>query len=137
MGSSFTIGKGFGRAVPVLAALGALLVPAHAMAQEEVVEVLTQNNANILWTLIAGILVMFMQAGFACVEAGFTRAKSAGNIIMKNFLDFGAGQITFFLFGFALMFGTDFGGFIGTDQFLLGLGPVIGQEVKLSIIQKF
>ena len=48
-----------------------------------------------------------MQAGFACVEAGFTRAKSAGNIMMKNFLDFGAGSIVYFLFGFGIMFGLD------------------------------
>ena len=119
MGSRIARGKSLNRVLLPAAALGALvLTPAIAGAQE--VETLTQDNANILWTLLAGILVMFMQAGFACVEAGFVRAKSAGNIIMKNFLDFGAGQIIFFLFGFALMFGTDAGGFIGTDQFLPG-----------------
>jgi Amt family ammonium transporter len=106
----------------LVAVLG-LVFPMSATAAADI-ELLSQDNANILWTLIAGILVMFMQAGFACVEAGFTRAKSAGNIIMKNFLDFGAGQITFFFFGFALMFGTDLGGFIGTDQFMLsGTNP--------------
>nr|WP_235727698.1 ammonium transporter [Maridesulfovibrio frigidus] len=88
--------------------------PTAAFAGEEY---LTQTHANILWTLIAAILVMFMQAGFACVEAGFTRSKSAGNILMKNFLDFAAGSIIFFLFGFALMFGLDAGGFIGTSGF--------------------
>lgn len=128
MGSLFTFGKGMLRTATLAALPALLLAPELALAQEEAVEYLTQGNANILWTLIAAILVMFMQAGFACVEAGFTRAKSAGNIIMKNFLDFGAGSIIFFLFGFALMFGTDMGGFIGTDQFALNMGPVIGQD---------
>jgi Amt family ammonium transporter len=69
---------------------------------------------------------MFMQAGFACVEAGFVRAKSAGNIIMKNFLDFAAGSIIFFLFGFALMFGLDAGGFIGSSGFMISGDSVTG-----------
>jgi Amt family ammonium transporter len=99
-------------------ALAALLLPVSVHAAEEVAA-LSQDNANILWTLVGAILVMFMQAGFGCVEAGFTRAKSAGNIIMKNFLDFGAGQLVFFLFGFAFMFGTDIGGFIGAKNFFL------------------
>ena len=103
-----------------LAALALVLVltPTLALAQDAP-EMMTQDNANILWTLIAAILVMFMQAGFACVEAGFTRAKSAGNIIMKNFVDFGAGQIIFFLLGFGLMFGLG-SGFIGMSHFALG-----------------
>ena len=105
------------RMVVGLAVMGAALAPMAAHAEE--VEYLTQSNGNILWTLIAAILVMFMQAGFACVECGFTRAKNAGNIMMKNFLDFAAGAIVFFLFGFALMFGTDVGGFIGTSGYML------------------
>ena len=99
----------------LLIVAGLLMIPALGLAQDE--SFLTQGNANILWTLVAGILVMFMQAGFACVECGFTRAKNAGNIIMKNFLDFSAGGVAFFLFGFALMFGADAGGFIGTSGF--------------------
>lgn len=77
---------------------------------------LTQDNANILWTLIAAVLVFFMQAGFAMVESGFTRAKNSVNILMKNLLDFSAGSIIFFLIGFGFMFG-DSGGFIGTSNF--------------------
>ena len=99
-------------------ALVAALAPTVAYAEE--VEYLTQANGNILWTLVAAILVMFMQAGFACVEAGFTRAKSAGNIMMKNFLDFSVGSICFFLFGFAIMFGLDAGGLFGTSGYALG-----------------
>ncbi len=98
--------------------LVAALAPTVAYAEE--VEYLTQANGNILWTLVAAILVMFMQAGFACVEAGFTRAKSAGNIMMKNFLDFSVGSICFFLFGFAIMFGLDAGGLFGTSGYALG-----------------
>ena len=102
--------------LPALA--GILLVAPQSLFAAE--EMLSQANANILWTLLAAILVMFMQAGFAMVEAGFTRAKNAGNILMKNFLDFSAGSVIFFLFGFALMFGTDIGGFIGGSGFGLG-----------------
>ena len=60
-----------------------------------------------LWILIAGVLVFFMQAGFAMVETGFTRAKNSGNILMKNFVDFAIGSISFFFVGFSLIYGTD------------------------------
>ena len=103
-------------ALPAVLACAFLALPDPAHA-EDGIEFLTQANANILWTLVAALLVFFMQAGFACVEAGFTRAKSAGNIIMKNFLDFGAGQVTFLFLGFALMFGTDAFGLFGTSGF--------------------
>lgn len=72
---------------------------------------------NIMWTLLAAILVFFMQAGFAAVEAGFTRAKNTGNIIMKNLMDFTLGTMCFFIIGFALMFGDDIAGFIGSTGF--------------------
>ncbi|MCD4824223.1 MAG: ammonium transporter [Phycisphaerae bacterium] len=65
-----------------------------------------QNNMNVLWTCIAAFLVFFMQAGFAMVETGFTRAKNAVNILMKNMMDFSVGTVAFFLVGFALMFGN-------------------------------
>ena len=65
-----------------------------------------------VWLVVAAILVMFMQAGFALVEAGFTRAKNAGNIIMKNVMDFSVGSITYWAFGFALAYGgSSVGGF--------------------------
>jgi len=72
-----------------------------------------------LWVMIAGILVFFMQAGFAMVEVGFTRAKNAGNILMKNFVDFAIGVISYFFIGYALMYGTDLGGFLGKLDFNL------------------
>ena len=79
-----------------------------------------QNNLNIVWTLIAGILVFTMQAGFAMVEAGFARAKNAANIMMKNLMDFSAGSIGFWLVGSALMFGVSVaGGFVGGSGWMM------------------
>jgi len=73
-----------------------------------------------VWLVVAAILVMFMQAGFALVEAGFTRAKNAGNIIMKNVMDFSVGSITYWAFGFALAYGgSSLGGFIGYGDVFL------------------
>ncbi|MGB8451236.1 MAG: ammonium transporter [Anaerocolumna sp.] len=60
---------------------------------------------NTIWVLVAAALVFFMQAGFAMVETGFTRAKNAGNIIMKNLMDFSLGTPIYWLFGFGIMFG--------------------------------
>ena len=71
-----------------------------------------------VWTLIAAFLVFFMQAGFAMVEAGFTRAKNAGNIIMKNMMDFASGSLVFWAVGFAFMFGSG-NSFIGTTGYFL------------------
>ncbi len=67
-----------------------------------------------LWCLIGVALVFFMQAGFAMVETGFTRAKNAGNIIMKNLMDFAIGAVVFWLFGSGLILGDSVGGFFGT-----------------------
>lgn len=67
-----------------------------------------------IWYLIGAALVFFMQAGFAMVETGFTRAKNAGNIIMKNLMDFCIGTVVFMFLGFGIMLGEDaLGGFIG------------------------
>ena len=73
------------------------------------------SAVNTIWVLVGAALVFFMQAGFAMVETGFTRAKNAGNIIMKNLMDFCIGTPVFWLVGFGLMFGTgnDFIGKIG------------------------
>lgn len=59
-----------------------------------------------VWTLLAGVLVMFMQAGFAMLEAGFTRAKNACNVLMKNLMDFSFGSIAYWVIGFGIMFGA-------------------------------
>lgn len=72
-----------------------------------------------IWVLIGAFLVFSMQPGFAMVETGFTRAKNAANIVMKNVMDMCLGSIVFWIIGFGLMFGTDIGGFIGTPDFFV------------------
>lgn len=74
-------------------------------------------SINTLWVLIAAALVFFMQAGFALVEAGFTRSKSTANILMKNLMDFVIGTIAFWLVGFGIMFGAKNGFWGGIDLF--------------------
>jgi Amt family ammonium transporter len=83
---------------------------------------ITRTDLNTVWILIAGILVMFMQAGFALLEAGFVRAKNSVNVLMKNLLDFSFGAIAFWAVGFGLAYGgatEGIGLFIGSDQFFL------------------
>ena len=70
-----------------------------------------------VWFLIGAALVFWMQAGFAMVEAGFTRAKNSGNILMKNLMDFCIGTIVFILIGFGLLLGEDMMGLIGKPGF--------------------
>ena len=70
-----------------------------------------------VWFLIGAALVFWMQAGFAMVEAGFTRAKNTGNIIMKNLMDFCIGAVVFILIGFGLLMGEDLVGLIGKPGF--------------------
>ncbi|MDR1874703.1 MAG: ammonium transporter [Synergistaceae bacterium] len=77
------------------------------------------SAVDTIWVLLASILVFFMQAGFAMVETGFTRAKNAGNIVMKNLMDFCLGSVVFWALGFGLMFGTDLGGVIGMPDFFV------------------
>ncbi len=116
------IGK---RGLGALWVLGMLALPALAMADEGTVEEVVavvqsdtaQDNLNMVWTLVAATLVFFMQAGFAMVETGFTRAKNAVNILMKNMMDFSIGSLAFFLVGFGLMFGASSTGWFGTGFF--------------------
>ncbi len=111
---------GFAVAPEAMAQTKGIEAPAPATMAD--IETL-QNNLNIVWTCVAAFLVFFMQAGFAMVEAGFTRAKNAVNILMKNLMDFSIGSIAFFVVGFGLMFGATTSGFVGTSDFLLGLSP--------------
>ena len=73
----------------------------------------TNVALDTIWVLVGGILVFWMQAGFAMVETGFTRSKNAGNIIMKNLMDFSVGSIIYWILGFGLMFGKDVMGLFG------------------------
>ena len=77
------------------------------------------SSADTIWLLIGAFMVFSMQPGFAMVETGFTRAKNAGNIVMKNFMDLALGSIVFWILGFGLMFGTDISGIIGTPDFFI------------------
>ncbi|HHD64164.1 MAG TPA: ammonium transporter [Desulfobulbaceae bacterium] len=114
--------------IPALAIL-LLLAAGVAYGAEETVKITLEGNAeavksvqtnlNYVWTLIAAALVFFMQAGFAMVESGFTRAKSACNIMMKNLLDFSMGSLAFWAIGFGVMFGTTKTGWFGTTDFFL------------------
>ena len=83
---------------------------------EEMMEVLNGQIFGV-WFLIGAALVFWMQAGFAMVETGFTRAKNAGNIIMKNLMDFCIGTVMFILIGFGLLLGEDLAGLIGRPGF--------------------
>lgn len=80
---------------------------------------LVQTHSDYVWTLVAAALVFFMQAGFAMVETGLTRAKNAINILMKNLMDFSLGSIAFWAVGFGLMFGASNTGWIGGSGFFL------------------
>jgi len=82
-----------------------------------------------VWVLMAAFLVFFMQAGFGMVEAGFIRAKNTCNILTKNFLDFCMASLGFFLFGYAIMFGTG-NGFMGTSGWFLK-GAESGADIPL------
>ncbi len=97
-----------------------------AVADTSITDAL-QKNMDIVWTCVAAFLVFFMQAGFAMVESGFTRAKNTINIMMKNLMDFSIGSIAFFLLGFGLMFGVT-NGLFGTTQFLLAGTDVAGGD---------
>ncbi|HPN72759.1 MAG TPA: ammonium transporter, partial [Candidatus Omnitrophota bacterium] len=81
-----------------------------------------------MWTLLAAFLVFFMQAGFAMVETGFTRAKNACNIMMKNLMDFSVGSIVFWAVGFGIMFGTSVMGVFGKSGFFMSAADPSTQE---------
>ena len=76
------------------------------------------NVSTVAWVLLAAALVYFMQAGFALCEAGLTRAKNTGNILMKNMMDFCIGTPCFWIIGFSLMF-HGVGSFIGVPDLLI------------------
>jgi len=93
---------------------------------------LVQTHADYVWTLVAAALVFFMQAGFAMVETGFTRAKNAINIMMKNLMDFACGSLVYWAVGFGLMFGATTTGWFGTTGFFLSDFKVGGDPWVLA-----
>jgi Amt family ammonium transporter len=105
-------------AAPAVVVALIVLGASPAFAQEggaARVQVILDN----IWVLVAAVLVIFMQAGFALVEAGLTRAKNVGNIMMKNLMDFCVGVLAFALVGFTLAFGGGDNDFIGTKGWIL------------------
>jgi Amt family ammonium transporter len=84
---------------------------------DETLRTLVSSEVFSVWFLAGAALVFWMQAGFAMVEAGFTRAKNTGNILMKNLMDFCIGTIVFILIGYGLLMGEDLAGFIGKPGF--------------------
>lgn len=109
---------------PTLAALD----PAVTVLQDAPVF----DGLSTLWILLAAILVFFMQAGFSVLEAGLVRTKNAGNVLMKNLLDFCFAALAYFIFGYAIMYGTE-GLLFGTEGwFLMGVeSPVEGLPVEV------
>jgi len=106
------ITSGLGGVVAILA-----ITPSVGLAQDYVPT--AQDYLNNIWVFIAGVLVFFMQAGFALVEAGMTRAKNVVNIFAKNMTDAVVGILAFFATGWAFAFGESGGWFIGTSNFFL------------------
>ncbi|QSZ66880.1 ammonium transporter [Methanofollis aquaemaris] len=117
----------------VLVLLGLFAAPVAA-ADPGGVTTLEENPGaalDFIWILICGFMVMFMQAGFSLVETGFTRAKNAANIMMKNLMDFSVGALSYWAVGFAVMYGT-----AGTLSWLFGWSGffLIGDAYDVSTI---
>lgn len=95
------------------------------------------SSTNVIWTLLAATLVFMMQAGFAMLETGFTRAKNAGNIAMKNLMDYCIGTVLFWIFGFGIMFGPSIGGIIGKPDFFVTSSYQYNQYVPTMVYLMF
>jgi len=91
-------------------------------------------SIDTVWILIAAVLVMLMQAGFALVEAGFTRTKNTANILMKNLMDFSIGSLIFWILGYTLMYGESLGGFLGKISLFYGSNEINGVPDKASLM---
>ncbi len=110
--------------------VGPLAGVASAQTVEEVA-----TAANEMWLVLAAALVMFMQPGFAMVEAGFTRAKNAGNIIMKNLMDFAVGGIVYWAIGFGLAYGgSTLGGFLAYGDGFFFDDPSLGSTWFFQVV---
>lgn len=96
------------------------------------------SSIDTIWLMLCAVLVFFMQAGFAMLETGFTRLKNAGNIIMKNIMDFAIGSICFWILGYSLMYGDIINGIVGTPSlFFAGNAPSNVPSVAFLVWQIF
>ncbi|MBM95362.1 MAG: ammonium transporter [Oceanospirillaceae bacterium] len=100
----------------LLIAASMCMVVTTAQAEEAMTSALA---ANTVWVVVSAALVFFMQAGFALLESGMSRAKNSVNVMMKNYMDVCLGSLLFWLVGYGLMFGSNTSGFIGTSHFML------------------
>lgn len=107
----------------VAVAVGCVMAASAAIAGDPLgVETLKADPGkavDYVWVLLCGFLVMFMQAGFACVESGFCRSKNVTNLLTKNLMDFVVGSLAYWAVGYGLMLGADKAGLIGTSGFFL------------------
>ena len=101
----------------LLAAAWLSAIPSSVFAADSVPQ--RFSSVDTIWVLLGAALVFFMQPGFAMCETGLTRAKNAGNIVMKNVMDFALGTPAFWFLGFSLMFGSDINGIIGAPDFFV------------------
>jgi Amt family ammonium transporter len=116
--------------VPAVVATLALAITSPAFAQDPDPIAELTRGLNTLWILITAFLVFWMQAGFALVEAGLTRAKNTTNILFKNLIDFVFATGAFWAFGYAFMYGSTAAGWIGTSGFFISGGEdVVGVPV--------
>jgi Amt family ammonium transporter len=116
--------------VPAVVATFALALTSPVFAQEPDPVAELTRGLNTLWILITAFLVFWMQAGFALVEAGLTRAKNTTNILFKNLIDFVFATVAFWAFGYAFMYGSSAAGWIGTSGFFISGGEdVVGVPV--------
>ncbi len=121
-----------GRFLMLLAVL--ILVPAMGAFADELSNDEIQAAFDTIWLVVCAALVFFMQAGFAMVETGLTRAKNAGNIIMKNLMDFSVGALMYWAIGWALMYGTSVGSFIGGDSFFVSGDPALMRDWFFQVV---
>lgn len=94
-----------------------------------------QTTIDCLWVLLCACLVCLMQGGFLCLETGLTRNKNNINVAIKNLADLGVSIFIFWLFGFALMFGTSFGGWLGISDFALNFNAIHFTDAVFLIYQ--
>lgn len=112
--------------------VGCTAAPAWSQEAAPILAEDVQANLDNVFVMLSGVLVIFMQAGFALVEAGLTRAKSVANIMMKNLIDFCAGAVAFFAVGYAIAFGSG-NDFFGWKGFFLGDGAFTYGTLTLPV----